>query len=439
VTDVKIPESHPDHNFFVLSDVVDTLLGPLREKAADLGLSIDCEIEPETPDQLIGDATLLCRTMGILVEAALNFPPAADNAISLHICEADLDEDGVLLCISVAGQGPGMGEELTSVLLGEHQPHPEDSTQAQALFIARQLIVEMSGEIWVDGAPGNGKIFQFTARYPLHTPQSPAVATPPHSLHILLVDDVEINQELARVIMEKQGHRVTIAGNGAEAVEVYRVDNRFDMIFMDIQMPVMDGFQATLAIRELERKRGGHVPIIAMTAYSSSQDRQECLNGGMDSYIAKPVKPETIIAEINRYATALHQTATSEPRALPVEAAHDDNVPIFDRSALLERLCGNDELLPRFIALFITGAETGIEAIRNALTTGNSEEVYNQAHTLKGSAANIGAGRILALAVTLDERAKQQNISSMPALLAELEAEFELFKKEVGSSHRLLR
>lgn len=407
----------------------------MREKASARGRSIECEIEPDTPDGLFGDATHLCRAIGIFVDSAMPHPPLPDGLISLHICEAAPDEDGVLLCISIAVPGPGIGEDLMAVLLGNAQAPPVDAAEAKEFATARKLIGEMGGELWVDNIPSEGFIIQFTVRYLLQVETAPAPASSSPPLHILLVDDVEINQELARIVMEKQGHRVTVAGNGAEALEAYQGGNRFDMIFMDIQMPVMDGFQATHAIRELERHQGGHIPIIAMTAYSSNQDRQECLDAGMDSYIAKPVKPEAIVAEINSHAS-VHQPESAAGSAPPLvaEVLHaDDAVAVFDRDELLGRLCGNSELIPRFISLFITTAESCNEAIRKALAAGDAGEVYSQAHTLKGAAANIGAGRIRAVATTLDEYAKLRDISSAPLLLAELEAELDLFKRDVGS------
>jgi len=257
---------------------------------------------------------------------------------------------------------------------------------------------------------------------------APAGRTLPRD--ILLVDDVEINQELARIVMEKQGHRVTIAANGMEAVEAFG-SKRFDMIFMDIQMPVMDGFQATRAIRELERERGGHIPVVAMTAYAASGDRQKCLDAGMDSYISKPVMPEAIIAAINRYAGA-SPAADPQPSLGEDAPAPEPTLPVFDRDELLGRLGGKAEMIPRFCTMFIGSVTTGVEGIRKALETGDTGELHRQAHTIKGAAANIGAARIRACATQLDEMAKSGEISGAPALLDELTAEFGLFRVEVG-------
>jgi CheY-like chemotaxis protein len=135
---------------------------------------------------------------------------------------------------------------------------------------------------------------------PAIAPVAPASAVT-GKLNILLAEDNPVNQYLALRLLEKRGHRVTIAGNGAEAVMALEREN-FDLVLMDVQMPVMDGFEAVAAIREREVQTGGHVRIVAMTASAMEGDRQRCLDGGMDGYIAKPIRVQDLTAALNETA-----------------------------------------------------------------------------------------------------------------------------------------
>ena len=432
-------DPHP----FALRELVETTLLPLRFRAERKQVGLTFSVAPDCPDMICGDSVKFRQILVNLAGNAVKF--TEQGLVSVAITREGGDGATVDLLMTVRDTGIGMTEQVCGRIFQPFSQADSSTTRTfggtgLGLAICRQLTELMGGSIAVESRPGVGS--SFTVRlafalapadsapyYPV-TQDSSAVSAAAQALprDILLVDDVEINQELARVVMEKQGHRVTIAGNGAEAVEAFCA-NRFDMIFMDIQMPVMDGFQATRAIRELEQERGGRIPIVAMTAYAASGDRQKCLDAGMDSYISKPVMPDAIVAAINRY------TAASPPE--PVQAAADrepapePDLPVFDRDELLGRLGGKAEMIPRFCTMFIGSVTTGVEGVRKALDAGDAEELHRQAHTIKGAAANIGAARIRACATRLDEMAKSREISGAPALLDELAAEFDLFRNEV--------
>ncbi|BCS54857.1 response regulator [Geobacter sp. SVR] len=244
---------------------------------------------------------------------------------------------------------------------------------------------------------------------------------------VLLVDDVEINREVARITLERCGHQVSMAANGAEALQCF-LDGHIDIIFMDLHMPVMDGFQATRAIRDEERRRGrgSRIPIVAMTACTVDDSQQKCQEAGMDDFIPKPLKQDAIIATITRLTG--DALSSSAPGPGPGAAGEQ---PVFDREGLVDRLCGKTEMLPVFTGLFLNTATTAIEHLHAALAAANAEEIHRQSHTIKGAAANIGAIRILHLATELNELEDPFGDSGTAALLEKLTAELELFRQTI--------
>jgi CheY-like chemotaxis protein len=171
------------------------------------------------------------------------------------------------------------------------------------LSISARLVELMGGRIWVDSKPGLGSTFHFTVA--LQRIDAPMQAEPVRrlvresgpplrTLRILLAEDNSVNQRLVSRILERRGHSVEIAAHGGLAVEALAAQS-FDLILMDVQMPVMDGFEATAAIRARERESGAHIPIVALTAHAMTGDQQRCVQAGMDAYLTKPLDPSRLI------------------------------------------------------------------------------------------------------------------------------------------------
>ncbi len=253
---------------------------------------------------------------------------------------------------------------------------------------------------------------------------------------ILLVDDVEINRELAKIMLEKLGHQVELATNGQEALDKVR-GGCFDLVFMDIQMPVMDGFEATSEIRsyELAHQRQP-LPIIAMTAYALQGDKERCLASGMDEYIAKPIKEDDLRTALERFVTGQVQqeqpvSATAEPSV--VEAAPEQpRQPVFDRQALLSRLGGNEALIQKFVTMFFDSADEHLELLQQAAETGDTDQLRAKAHAIKGSAGNVGACALSAAAAELEKAAREGLTDEYAQRMDELEKQFKLFRTESG-------
>jgi two-component system, sensor histidine kinase and response regulator len=237
------------------------------------------------------------------------------------------------------------------------------------------------------------------------------------SLRILVCEDHPVNQKLAVRLLEKAGHRMVLAGTGKQAVAAWMQSGNsgFDAILMDIQMPEMDGMEATIAIRKAEQGTGKHVPIIAMTANAMRGDKERYLEVGMDGYISKPIQSSSLFAEIDR---CLHSreggmAMTDNPGALPEQ---------LTRAALLERVEGDQELLTEIINLFVDDAPRLMNAMRGAFEQRDMALLERLAHSMKGAAGNLCASLTAATAMQLEYDAKKGDAESCKSDLAKLEA-----------------
>ena len=248
---------------------------------------------------------------------------------------------------------------------------------------------------------------------PAHSPTP--LARP---LHILLAEDNPVNQRLAAGLLEKQGHRVTVVGDGAAAVRAVR-DGTFDMVLMDVQMPQMSGLEATAAIRALETGTGRHVPILAMTARAMKGDREECLKAGMDDYLAKPVQSWQLYQ-------AIAALRGSPPPASPQDSAAKTTEPrLFDPQPFLHRLNGDHSLLREMIDIFESSGPELLGQLRSALDAGDAAGIRRATHTLKGSVCNFGAEDVVQILVSMETAGRAGDSTGVRAAFPDLERELE--------------
>ena len=234
-------------------------------------------------------------------------------------------------------------------------------------------------------------------------------------MHILLTEDNLVNQRLAVRLLEKHGYTVKVANNGREAVTALEREH-FDLTLMDIQMPEMDGFEATAAIRERERRTGKHLPIIAMTAHAMQGDRERCLAAGMDAYISKPIQTTELFKLIAELAPAPAKgAAPPAPSALQSEA--------FDQAVALARVEGDWELLAELIELFADDCPRLLAEIEQAIAQGEGTALTRAAHALKGAASNFGAEIVVGLALRLEELGQAGQLAEANTLCPKLETE----------------
>ena len=234
-------------------------------------------------------------------------------------------------------------------------------------------------------------------------------------LRILLAEDNPVNQKVAAKMLERMGHAVSIAENGAEVLGALEKQS-FDLILMDIQMPEVDGFEATRSIRERERNTGEHLPIVAMTAHAMKGDKEKCLQAGMDGYIAKPINVQQLFETIE--SLFQDRQAADEPSETPAAAGD-----ALDTTKILERIGGDRELLRELAGLFVGDCPRMLSDIQDAVRDGNAEALQKAAHALKGSVSNFAAEAAVQVAFRLEMMGRNQDMTDAAQALKDLELE----------------
>ncbi|MBF0497195.1 MAG: PAS domain S-box protein [Deltaproteobacteria bacterium] len=235
--------------------------------------------------------------------------------------------------------------------------------------------------------------------------------------HILIVEDNPINQELAKVMLEKRGHTVVLAENGIEAIAAYEREF-FDAILMDIQMPQMDGFEATKIIREMEKISGNRITIVAMTAHAMKGDRERCLAAGMDEYVTKPLTQEDLCG-------AVEAASPTPPELKTLTFGTSFEEDVMDWKAFLNRCLGDHRLIRKVITVFIANYPKYLSDIRLAIDRDDCREVKRTAHFLKGALANYSAHKSRRVAAALEKMGQDHD-------LTQARGTYDLLEKEIA-------
>jgi len=249
---------------------------------------------------------------------------------------------------------------------------------------------------------------------------------------ILLVEDNPTNQQVAVRVLEKLGYRAEVADDGERALLALRESPR-DLVFMDVQMPVMDGFEATRAIRSgAAGERSRKVPIVAMTAHAMKGDRERCLEAGMDDYISKPIVPADLSAALERWLPGEEQGPALLPPRSEGALARKEPLPVFDREAFSARLMGDAELVDEIARAFLEDAPSRVRAVREAARKGEAAEAGRIAHALRGACANVGAAAMAATAAEVEAAAGAGRLERLAALLPDLEAAWDALEPRLS-------
>jgi two-component system sensor histidine kinase/response regulator len=418
-----------DETDFALEQVLDHLLVLTAGKAASKGLPIRQDIDPALARRLIGDPLRLGQILLNFMTNAVKFTEQGEIVLRARVLETtDLD---LLVRFEVEDTGIGIASADQARLFRAFEQADGSITRRYGgtglgLAINRSLAHLMRGEIGVDSQPGEGSRFWFTARLGKCAgsisarsadPQPSRMAPEPRLMdeaadhRLLLAEDNPINQEVALGQLRELGFEVDLASNGAEALELAR-RNAYALILMDVQMPIMNGLDATRAIRRLPGRAA--TPILAMTASAFQEDREECLGAGMDDHLAKPVDPDILhLALLKWLPESAHPSARAEPTAPP---------PTTEQHAIRRRLQaiqglnldlglkpvqGRLDSYLRLLASFVKRHSDDARSIVQQLRAEDHVTACRDAHSLKGVAGTLGARRLATLAAELEQAIRE--------------------------------
>jgi PAS domain S-box-containing protein len=398
---------------FQLSEVLRGTQSLLALPARDKGVDLVCALDDQVSGPLLGDPVRLGQVLTNLVGNAVKFTAA--GKISVMVESVEPPGDHALIRFAVSDTGIGIAPERVATMF-EPFVQADGSTTRRfggtglGLAISQQLVAAMGGELLCQSTPGEGSTFSFCLRFPL--PATAAVLPPPvaapvslEGARILVVEDNAINQQVARELLEGVGATVVIADGGRAAVNMILGQGaRFDAVLMDLQMPGMDGFEATREIRRHPDHRT--LPIIAMTAHAFEQERGKCLAAGMNDHVAKPVEPQQL------FATLLRWMATRPPSAGRI-----------DTGAGLRRVGYNLSLYDRLLGRFAQDWRDGATRIQQFLTDGQQVEARRLAHTLKGTGATLGIEGVSAQAGAVEAELGQSPAGPLQDLMTALQTE----------------
>ncbi len=424
--------------FQLRASLADTMKA-LAVRAHGKGLELASQINPDVPDRLVGDMGRLRQVIVNLVGNAVKFTDQGEVVLRVERAEPpDGTETGnaVLLHFCVIDTGIGISPEHQVRIFDAFEQADASTTRRYAgtglgLAISSRLVDLMGGRIWVESQLGSGSRFHFTASFqglaerptslaagaetsaslPADIPPAPL---PP--LHILLVDDSLVNQKLAARLLEKRGHDVTVVADGRKAIAALKT-NRFDLVFMDVQMPEMDGYETTAAIRADEAKTGGHVPIVAMTARAMKDDQQRCFQVGMDGYVSKPIRALQLDEAMAAVLGVRLQRDSGGNQQM--NSPH----PSVDWSQALHSVEGDRNLLIELIDAYLTESPALLDDLRRAVQSAVPRQVEATAHALKGSSRSLGATRVFEICWQLEQMGRQRDLANAPAVFQSLEPE----------------
>ncbi|MBT7585235.1 MAG: response regulator [Gemmatimonadetes bacterium] len=397
-------------------DIVKTFEPRAREK--DLALTL--KVDEAVPDVLQGDALRLRQIVINLVGNALKF--TEEGGVDIRVT-GQQTKQRIELHVAVQDTGIGLDSEQQQRIFAAFSQADTSTTRRYGgsglgLAVSSRLVDLMGGEIWVESTPSEGSTFHFTIHLALGSGQPVADSLPAEDetsqgrppRRILLAEDNPLNEKVAVGMLREAGHQLVIARNGRETVEKFAAGD-FDVVLMDVQMPGMDGFAATTAIREREAREGGHVPIIALTANAMKGDRERCLEVGMDDYTSKPIRRALILGLIDKL------TRENEPP--------EDALSLIDETALIERLRNEAALFHQLLKLFSESYPQLLGQMREGLARGDGEAVASAAYDLHKTIINFGAAPAVAQTKALQGHISAGDLAAAEASCTRLESELE--------------
>ena len=445
---------------FALRDSLDGAIDFLAWSAREKGLKLAVHVAPSVPDRLVGDVGRLRQIIINLADNAIKFTDQGEVAV--HVEQQSRDDGRACLHFAVSDTGVGVPAEKQEAIFEAFAQADDSTTRAYGgtglgLSIVSQIVGLMGGDIWVespspvvtvdDGGPGS--TFHFTVQLDQQPDEASAEVGPDsvglrevssgkarpgetgqRSPRILLAEDNPVNSKVAVRMQEKRGYTVVAVTDGREALAALERE-RFDLVLMDVRMPVLDGLEATAAIRNRERETGTHTLIVALTASALEEDRKVCIEAGMDGYLSKPLRSEELYQAVQGFlAGEIEEDDSSSNGVGPALGS------VFDRDSALERVSGDVELLEEVVALFLAQAPEILSEMKEAIERSDSRSLEQTAHKLRGSAANLGADGTAHAAQILEAMGRRGDILKAKEAYEVLENEVNRLERALASAGR---
>jgi PAS domain S-box-containing protein len=437
-----------DNISFDLQQLLDNTINAFRFEAQRKNIALSSSIAADVPIHLNSDPNRIRQILINLLSNAFKFTERGSVEVR---CTLDtLKTDSCVIRFNVRDTGIGIHTGKQHLLFTyfsqiDSSINRKFGGTGLGLAISRRLTELLGGTIGVQSDFGYGATFWFTVDCHIvsDTDIQSAQFTSDNTTDkqfltrddlagskILLVEDSLINQEVAVGILKNLGFEtIKVAFNGAEAIELLEKET-FNIILMDLQMPEMDGFQATKIIRDESSAVLDHnVPIIAMTANATREDHQACLHAGMNEYLSKPFDPDRFKRLLKLNFIQKDTTVIQKKKPLPESPC---NKTVFDYNGILRRLMNDRSLLETILKMFINDIPLQIVQLQQHLDKKNLKDLILRAHTIKGAASNVGAEQLRQTAASIESDAREGNISTISSSIVQLNDQFKLFIKEAS-------
>jgi len=439
---------------FDIRQTVANITALLSAKAQEQAIALETDIAPDVPKLVLGDSGRLRQLLLNLVGNAIKFTLKGKVALRIRVQKAAGGSgfaNVVTLRFEVSDTGIGIAPDVIPALFTAFSQG--DATVARrfggtglGLAICRKIVDRLGGEIGVESTPGRGSLFWFQLPFqkgreettdPEAASDPAAARAPAKPLRVLVADDNPINQMVARAYLENSGHSASVVADGQGAIEAVRTGG-FDIVLMDVHMPVMDGLAATRAIRALP-KPYGDIPVIALTASAMAEEVETCRAAGMDGHIAKPVDPLALAAALERRYQGGGAAARKRPQP-PEDAAAPDNpedaLPLLDDQRFNQlRTLMDDASMSELADHLILYGLAELDDLEAAVEAGDLAQARRIAHNIKGMFSNFGAEQVAALAFRLQNRDSAEALRPLvPVIRAAINQTARLLGRETRSS-----
>ena len=449
---------------FSPQQTVEQVVRTLRVRADEKGLALSCELAEDLPNLLVGDSLRLRQVLMNLIGNAIKFTPR--GKIVVRVAVQGRRGATVSLKFSVSDTGIGIAPEHRERLFAPFTQADASTTRRYGgsglgLTISKRLVDLMGGTIWLESQLGQGSTFHFTVTLPMARSSStgyerqPAgregastqlATAPARGLRVLLVEDTPANQKLVHYLLSNRGHTVVVAENGRESLDRLTAED-FDVVLMDVQMPEMDGFQATAAIRVLPDVRKARIPIVAMTAHALTGDAERCLAAGMDSYLSKPIDGHELIALVERLSGPESPTLEdggqlAREGAMPgTSAAQETSEPasedagteaVFDVGEAVRRCFNNLDMFQKMVGCLFDESDPLVAQMMAAIEHNDAASLADTVHRLKGTVVYLGAKPAADVTLRIEQLAKAGDMPKAAEAIDELDRQLKHLKEALA-------